>query len=159
MNKLQQMIVASKNGIVYPYQTMKASDATGVPYYILCAYLEQETGGGHNVFGHDASIYRGAGIVTKAKYLAYKAERDASRPRRMQGVGPMQLTWYTIQDRADALGGCWKPAANILTGAEFLAKYRKDTGSWGKAAKQWNTNPSYWTQIADRIEKWKVRLS
>lgn len=27
----------------------------------------------------------------------------------MQGVGPMQLTWYTTQDAADARGGYWVP--------------------------------------------------
>ena len=44
--------------------------------------LIKESGGGKNVFGHDPTIFVGAGTVTKAKYLEYKKRRVASGNKR-----------------------------------------------------------------------------
>ena len=88
----------------------------------------QETGGGRNVFGHDPTVFAGAGKVTRSKYLAYKHVRQ--RTGEMQGVGPMQLTWWSYQDRADRLGGAWKPYPNMLVGFRHLAELHHATGSW-----------------------------
>ena len=68
------------------------------------------------MFGHDPGIFHGAGEVTKRKYLHYKQLRGSHGQGGMQGVGPAQLTYYTIQDRADKLGGCWRPGINIAVG-------------------------------------------
>ena len=70
----------------------------------------QETSGGANIFGHDTTIFAGAGEVTKSKYLAYKKQRGPKGEGGMQGVGPLQLTFFTLQDEADDRGGCWKPS-------------------------------------------------
>lgn len=82
-----------------------------------CAVIEHESGF-RNVFGHDRTIFAGAGRVTKAKYLEYRRQRGHTR---MQGVGPAQLTWWEFQDRADELGGCWLPYYNMLEGFTDLA--------------------------------------
>ncbi len=134
---ITKVALAKGHGIKHPYVTMEEARLADIPYYVLCAYLIQESSGGMNVFGHDDSIYRGAGSVTKAKYLAYKIERDELVPRRMQGVGPMQLTWWEFQDRADAYGGCWKPRYNIRVGAELLAKYHEEH-TWHDVARLYN---------------------
>jgi hypothetical protein len=70
-----------------------------------------------NVFGHDPSIYRGAGRVTRLKYARYRRLRGHTH---MQGVGPLQLTWWELQDEADRAGGCWVPRINIRIGLRHL---------------------------------------
>lgn len=54
---------------------------------------------------------------TEANYREYVRNRTQCG---MQGVGPTQLTYYTFQDRADQLGGCWRPEINIRVGFESL---------------------------------------
>ena len=94
-------------GIVHPKVTVAEAQRAGLRLAVACAMLEKETAGGHNVFGHDPTIFVGAGQVTKAKYQAYKQRRVSSGNKSMQGVGPCQLTWYEFQDEADREGGCW----------------------------------------------------
>jgi hypothetical protein len=145
---------ARKLGCKKPYVALRAARRAHIPYYVGCAFLQQETGGGRNVFGHDASIFSGAGTVTKAKYLRYKKERKATGE--MQGVGPMQLTWYTFQDQADRLGGAWKPYVNMLVGFRLVANLRRGTGSWHDAARAYNgTGPmadAYAAQMSHRFD-------
>ena len=112
-------------GMRMPVRTYLAARATGLSLPLGCAVLMQETGGGINEFGHDPTIFVGAGTVTKAKYLAYRAERD--RTGKCQGVGPMQLTSKGYQDAADTDGGCWRPLVNIRQGfAVLAANIRRD---------------------------------
>ena len=127
---------ARDRGCAMAQAAFRASRKADIPFYVACAFLKQETGGGRNVFGHDASIFAGAGKVTKAKYLRYKRLRE--RTGRMQGVGPMQLTWHTFQDRADRIGGAWDPYVNMLVGFRHLADLRRDLGSWHGAARAYN---------------------
>lgn len=150
-----RILRARRAGIVNPLIAWQEAKLLGLPFALLCAVLDQETGGGHNVFGHDPTICVGAGAVTKAKYLAYREARGTTH---MQGVGPMQLTWWSTQDKADALGGCWLPRCNIRVGAGALSynvtRYGLDAGvaaynGSGVAA----TN--YATRVIARYDKWK----
>jgi hypothetical protein len=108
-----------KHGVVYPLITIREARATKLPLAFACAMLEKESGGGENVFGHDGvkNPVKG-GKVTKARYLLYKRYRKMGWG--MQGVGPCQLTWFSIQDRADALGGCHLPGPNMRVGFATL---------------------------------------
>jgi hypothetical protein len=72
-----------------------------------------ESSGGRNVF-------EGGDPVTEPLYRAYLAERDRTGPL---GVGPCQITWPPLQDRADELGGCWRPEINCRVGFELLADH------------------------------------
>jgi hypothetical protein len=128
----------------------------GIPFYVACSFLVQETGGGRNVFGHDPTIFSGAGEVTEEKYLAYRAERDATG--KYQGVGPMQLTYGPFQDMADQAGGCWKPYVNMLIGFQILAGYRRE-GDWHYAAKRYNGSESYAVEMDARFAEWKQLLN
>jgi hypothetical protein len=94
-----------------------AARHAGLKLSLACGLIEQESEF-RNVFGHDPTIFVGAGKVTRTKYLAYKARRGHTR---MQGVGPAQLTYWSYQDEADKLGGCWKPYCNLLVGFRALA--------------------------------------
>lgn len=86
----------------------------GVPISLGFALIHHESGF-RKVFGHDPTIFVGAGLVTRAKFLAYRAKRIASGNRLMQGVGEGQLTWWATQDAADRRGGCWRAKANVDT--------------------------------------------
>jgi hypothetical protein len=160
MNKLQKMIVAHQNGIKIPYPAMKAADDAGLPFHIMCAFLEQESYGGLNVFGHDGGASgwaSGWGKVNKTKYLRYKEGRKAGKG--MQGVGPMQLTWWEFQDRADALGGCWKPYYNCKVGADLLVSYWNTYGDWVKVGERYNGSRSYGLEVTEKIKKWREILA
>lgn len=156
MNKLQKLLVARKYGIVSPYLAMRAADNAGLPFAVMCAILEKESGGGKNVFGHDPTIFVGAGTVTKSKYRAYLAERH--RTGKMQGVGPMQLTWWEFQDRADKAGGCWRPYYNMLVGAQILHSYWNTYGNWEKVGTKYNGSSAYGKDLAIKINKWVARF-
>ena len=73
-----------------PLRCLNRSREAGLELATAAALLMQETGGGKNIYGHDPTIFAGAGEVTRDNYAEYRRQRDAMRPRRMQGVGPMQ---------------------------------------------------------------------
>ncbi len=140
-----------------PLLAWREARRADVPFHVVCAYVEHESSGGKNIFGHDPTIFVGAGKVTKTKYRAYKRERDRTAPenRRMQGVGPMQLTWWEFQDGADELGGCWNPRFNIRYACDLLARYRREEGSWFAAAKRYNGSEDYAEHNAALRDKWR----
>jgi hypothetical protein len=109
---------AKRAGARYPRKIIEEARREGVGLALAFAVCEQETGF-RNVFGHDPTIFAGAGRVTRRKYRAYKRARGTTR---MQGVGPMQLTWWATQDLADREGGCWRPRFNIRIGLRQLAQ-------------------------------------
>lgn len=130
----------------------------GIPISLGFAIVQQESNF-KNVFGHDPTIYVGAGLVTKEKYLDYKRQRGKTR---MQGVGPCQLTWWEFQDGADRLGGCWIPRYNIQRAFTDLAALIKQHGAAvgiaryngsGLAAKR------YSREVREKQAAWHRRLS
>lgn len=106
-------------GVVNPVWTIRAATLAGLDLAVLIAIEFMESGGGHNVFGHDPTIAVGWGTVTQAKYKAYAHLRDTLGE--CQGVGPMQLTSASLQTECDKAGGCWQPIHNLAVGAHFLA--------------------------------------
>ena len=132
--------IAAKHGIRNARIAIEEGHKVGIGPALAVAMLEQESGG-HNVWGHDPTIFVGGfdrlhnkywtvhprrkGYVNKAGYLEYKRQRGTTR---MQGVGPMQLTWWSTQDAADAIGGCWVPRYNIRIGFKSLSANIKAFG-------------------------------
>jgi hypothetical protein len=158
---VQKRVDAAKEaGCTMAGVARRATRAADIPYYVGCAFLQQETGGGRNVFGHDPTVFAGAGEVTRSKYLAYKKVRQ--RTGQLQGVGPMQLTWSTYQDRADRLGGAWKPYPNMLVGFRHVAALHRASGSWRAAAHDYNGSgpmaEAYAAQMARRIDHMRSAL-
>ena len=112
---------AKRHGARYSLRIILEARRAGIPISLGFALVEQESNF-TNVFGHDASgNHQGAGVVTREKYRAYRRKRGDRGQGGMQGVGPVQLTWYELQDKADKLGGCWIPRHNIRVGFEQLA--------------------------------------
>ncbi len=137
---------------------------SGVPVSLVCAVIEKET---HfaNVFGHDTvtnpvkSPPRPAPDleVTKARYRKYLEHRKLGQGN--QGVGPMQLTSPGLQDRADELGGCWRPGPNIRVGVEFLAANIQRLGRKpGIQAYNGASGDAYATAVLALEERWRERL-
>lgn len=158
---LRRIEKARRAGIQIPVIAFVAARRAGIPYWMACAFLVKESAGGENVFGHDPTIFAGAGTVTKKKYLAYLAERK--RTGKMQGVGPMQLTWYAFQDQADRLGGCWKPYYNCLVGFQIIRGYLDQGLSPRDAARLYNGSgpaaEAYADDMEQRFPKWQRIVS
>jgi hypothetical protein len=156
-------------GIVNPQWTVEAAHNAGLELAIACAFLEQESGGGNNVFGHDRDAQGhyifpakdGSVAVTEELYKEYKRRRGAKGQGGMQGVGPMQLTWFSFQDDADKLGGCWHPRANMQTGFERAADLIRRNGL-KLGIKAYNGSGAqadrYLQQMLPRIDKWRAKL-
>jgi soluble lytic murein transglycosylase-like protein len=96
-----------------------------IPLSLAFAMVEQESGNGANIWGGDprpngATTGLNNARVTKARYLLYRQSRGSHGQGGMQGVGPMQLTWWEFQDLADRLGGCHIPKYNLRVGFSHL---------------------------------------
>jgi hypothetical protein len=148
------------------YETIVAREArrAGLPVALACAVLEKETGF-RNVFGHDAvrnpvkSPPGGLLAVTEDNYRQYLAHRR--RGLGNQGVGPMQLTSPSLQDRADQLGGCWKPGPNIRVGLEFLAGNIRRLGLRAGVVAYNGSGPAarrYGDDVLAAARRWDARL-
>lgn len=143
---------ARDNGIVNPVWAIQVALWAKMPPAVLCAYLEQETAGGHNLWGHDKTWMIGYPVLNEDTYSVYKAHRSAFGN---QGVGPMQLTHPTFQDRADAMGGCWQPLTNMLCAADWL-RDQKDRGlDWHAVARAYNGSDAYANHNDELRAKWK----
>lgn len=137
---------------------------------IVVALLEQETSDGSNVWGHDPPPNGGTGslggeIVTEDDYKAYKRRRDAGGKGRggMQGVGPLQLTWWEFQDRADAAGGCWIARCSIRVGIQIAGALIEELGE-RKGLAVYNggaSNPNYRyaEQVLAKADRWHDRFT
>lgn len=155
---LHMIVRAKRHGARYPNILIAEARRAHVPISLAFAVCEQETGF-RNVFGHDPTIYVGAGTVTKRKYLAYKRARGTTR---MQGVGPMQLTWWSTQDAADREGGCWDPRYSIRVGLRLLAQNIQAHGEHAGIAAYNGTGPAaqrYADQVLARAGHWHHVLS
>jgi murein DD-endopeptidase MepM/ murein hydrolase activator NlpD len=147
-------------GARYEDAIVREARRHGVPISLVCAVLEIETGF-QNVFGHDAvrnpvkSPARGLLVVTEDRYKQYLHFRRQGLGN--QGVGPMQLTSPGLQDRADALGGCWKVDPNVRVGVEFLAGNIQRLGLYrGVAA--YNGSTAYADKVLPLEKKWRAKL-
>ena len=126
-----------KIGIKIPAAMFTAAQYAGLPLALAASTLMQESGGGTNEWGHDPTLFIGGfdkkhnhafgEIVTEPAYKEYLLQRGTRGQGGMQGVGPCQLTYFSFQDEADRLGGCWKPLANMKVGFSDMAHLiRKD---------------------------------
>ena len=145
-------------GARYNLIIIDEAQRAGIPISLGYALIETESGF-RNVFGHDPTIFVGAGEVTKDKYLAYKRQRGT---RHMQGVGPAQLTWWATQDAADRLGGCWRPKYNIRVAFKTLADNIHTYGKVVGIERYNGTGPAavrYSQIVRGRADKWHRILS
>lgn len=154
--------IAKKYGMQNSLRIAWEARRARVPITLAYAVVEKETGNGRNVFGHDptSSIpnsWKGT-AVTKDKYRYYRSRRSRYG---MQGVGPMQLTWYEFQDQADRLGGCWVPKHNIRVGLSRLGQLIRQYGE-RNGVRRYNGSGyaaiQYEASVRRLRDKWRRRL-
>jgi hypothetical protein len=121
--------VLAKHGTQRAAEVVELAAAAGLEPAVAATLLQKESGGGHNVWGHDdvddgGNYVKGA-PVTKEAYKKYKRDRGRLGA---QGVGPTQLTFPGFQDRADDRGGCFDWRVNCSVGFEILAEHIKAKG-------------------------------
>ena len=149
-------------GVARPQAVVEEARRAGLRLALACALLEKESGGGRNVFGHDPTIFVGAGEVTRAKYREYKKRRVASGNRQMQGVGPCQLTWWEFQDTADREGGCWRPEVNMRVGFRHLVALINQHGE-ADGARRYNGSgdaaEAYSRDLLAKAKIWDAKLA
>ena len=154
--------VLANHGTQRAAEVVELAAAAGLKLAAAATLLEKESGGGHNVWGHDnvetGGHYVKGAVVTKEAYRNYKRDRDRLGA---QGVGPTQLTFKGFQDRADARGGCFDWRVNCSVGFEILAEHIKAKGvhdgfraynGSGAAAER------YADDAIDKLAVWRSRL-
>jgi hypothetical protein len=159
-----------ERGVRFPQWTVVSARQVGIPLSYALAFLEKESSGrdtdgslkiGLNLFGSDPvhNPVKG-GFVTQKRYRTYVANRK--RGLGMQGVGPLQLTWWEFQDMADKEGGCWHPQHNMRVGFAIAKRLIKDHGK-GDGVRRWNgEGPAaehYSEDWASRQRKWRRILA
>jgi murein DD-endopeptidase MepM/ murein hydrolase activator NlpD len=151
------------NGGHYEREIVLEATRYGVPVSLVCAVMEQESNF-RNVFGHDPvdnpikSPKDGLLFVTEELYRKYLSFRTG--PKTSQGVGPMQLTYPTLQDEADDLGGCFDPAINIRVGVKNLARLIHKLGE-RDGVQAYNGAPGhgYADSVLGLKHDWDVKLA
>lgn len=139
-----------KLGCPYPIRLITEAHRTGLSIALGASMVVQESGW-QNVFGHDPTIFAGAGPVTECLYHAYSAESE--RTGQVQGVGVTQLTYRAYQVEADKLGGCWIIACQLQIGFGVLAEHVRTDGLRDGVAAYNGSGPAaeqYATEVIDR---------
>jgi tellurite resistance protein len=158
-----------RHGGRYAKEIIAASRRTGAPVALLCAIAYHETNF-RNIYGRDRGRRPNpvrspdppkALVVTRENYRRYLKARNSGFDA--NGVGVMQLTSHSYQDRADKLGGCWRPDVNILVGAEvILEKIRIQGGSLRQGIRAYNGEGEAAEKYADNVlhtmRLWEQRL-
>jgi hypothetical protein len=118
-----------RRGVLRAETVLECAKRAGVKLSLGIGLLEQEASRdgkiGLNVWGNDRAPNGGTSDwgwdeVNESNYRQYKQRRGPTGQGGRQGAGPTQLTWHTLQDAADRLGGCWKPENSILVGFTHL---------------------------------------
>lgn len=151
-------------GIRNAADVVELAAESGLALNVAVALLEQESGGGHNVWGSDGVATGGAYVkgaeVTRDAYLNYRRLCDAGAIG-SQGVGPVQLTSRGYQLQADALGGCWDPRANMAVGFRTLAGLMRAQGT-ANGIRSYNGSGAmadrYRDQMLAKAAAWASRL-
>lgn len=161
MSAAAQILRAAGLGLVD--ELILAADWEGLDLAVAAAMITLESNG-RNVWGHDGGptggLYVKGGPVTRDNYLAY---RDAVRAGRIgrQGCGPAQCTSAEFQDRADELGGCWDPVANMRSGFRGL-KQRIDRYGVRDGFRRYNgagpAAEAYAIKAMAALATWRTRL-
>lgn len=151
-------------GFAHPYRLVRAARKERVRVSSACALVQNETNTGANIWGHDhdahGCIWPCGGAVTRTNFRTYKARRKQGLG--MQGCGPVQLTYYTLQDEADALGGCWHPYHSMRVGFRQLRRLKAAKGSLRAAYRAYNGSGVAAERYADlaiaRRAAWDQRI-
>ncbi|MDN5861048.1 MAG: hypothetical protein L0H84_20780, partial [Pseudonocardia sp.] len=144
-------------------EIVELAATAGLALPVAATLLVKESGG-RNVWGHDGvdtgGAYTKGAEVTREDYLAYRVlVRDGRIGR--QGVGPTQLTYHVLQDRADDRGGCWDWRTNVAVGFEHLARLQRAVGVRDGFRRYNGSGPAaerYADDAMTELGRWRDRL-
>lgn len=167
--------VLAAGGLANVPALLAAQAATGVPLHIAAAFVEQESQG-KNVYGGDpggifSTTPRTA--VTRENYLTFLSRllrADGTWTGvTSNGVGPMQLTYWSIHRDARRAGvDLSDPTANITWGLTLVRGYLGGSSSQAAvqlAATRYNAGPEqttvnwYGLEVWEKAEAWRVKLA
>lgn len=135
-----------KHQFGYPVRTLRAVVKTGINPAHAAVLLRKETGGGRNVFGHDAGGPFPGEPVTWAKVQVIR------RTGSLNGIGPCQLTspaW--INNPPSSWDKVHRPYINMLAGFGGF-KAMVDGAGLFEAAHRYNGAVSYAEDFVDRVD-------
>lgn len=157
----------------------QASIATGLPFWLTLALIEQESGG-LNVYGHDeggVNTVKGNLEVTPENFLMF-FNKVVLHGQKSNGVGPAQITYAgSVHPQTGMRNGGyfrlmfsqglkpWEPVDNITFGAQtfkvFWEAARRDVAL---AATRYNAGASattvnkYGLEVQQRGLRWRARF-
>lgn len=154
--------ILAAGGILRASEVVELAAAADLDESASATVLVLESSGGANVWGRDGvstgGIYVKGSAVTRAAYLAYRARRDELG---WQGVGPCQLTHESLQDQADAAGGCWDWRTNVRVGFAHLAGLIRSYGEPDGFRRYNGSGPdaeAYRAKALPILATWRTRL-
>lgn len=156
--------VLTAGGIIRAAEVVELAGKAGLDVAAAAVMLTKESSGGHNVWGRDRVETGGAYVkgseVTREAYARYIELVRAGRIGR-NGVGPCQLTYGPLQDRADRAGGCWDWRTNVLVGFEHLSGLVEAYGLRDGFRRYNGSGPmaeAYADDAEAKLEVWRARL-
>lgn len=162
---LERINIATDYGLHNSKNLADACVNANVPFYVGCAFYEQESGG-RNCYGHDAggalSGYpRG---VNKSNWLVFWWLVDTCG-QTSNGVGPLQITYKGFfKDMLNKNLRPWDAYDSTLYGLQLIRKYYDSSNQssisdkWQSAATSYNGGTVYGQEVIDKIHAWKTRL-
>lgn len=140
----------------------------GLELALACALVEQESGG-ENIFGCDAGDVGDYPPYCHqpVTYERVQILRDGGEyTYGMNGVGLTQLTWWSLVEEAEAMGGAHIPANQCRVGFRLLKRYIDDysyleaLGAYnaGEGNRRLGIDNGYAQSLANKHEAWKMVL-
>lgn len=164
-------------GMERPVELAALFIKAGVEPAVGAAFCEQESSTARNVWGHDGvdpkGLYVKGAPVTLEAYAAYAARRKHHDGPAVgdevdtQGVGPLQITHWSLQDECDQRlgpsGGTWVWEHNVEYGLGLIRSYL--TAAAGEAdpvwaaAKRYNGKAAYADELIEKVAMWRDRMA
>lgn len=144
----------------YGAMILEKSYATGLPLADACGLVEKESNG-QNIFGCD---YQGPYCHDDVTYERVQYLRDGGNySHGQQGVGLTQLTYYTLVEEAEALGGAHLVENQLQVGFSHLKSLLENCGSRLAGLGAYNAGHceenAYAYDLYEKISAWETYLA
>lgn len=151
--------IATQHGIANAEVAAEVCREVGLPFFVACALLEQESMG-RNVYGHDAGGAM-SGFPDPVNFGNWRVFRwlVIDKGQTSNGVGPCQLTYkgFFLDMEKQGLKP-WRVRDNMLYGFRLLKGYHDKNGNWILSGQAYNGSRAYGEDLNVKIKEWKRRL-
>src|SRR5215210_2075613 len=140
---------------------VEEAESAGLDLSLACALVDQESDG-RNIFGCDHGEVGDRPPYCHQVVTEERVKKLIASPF-MNGVGLTQLTWFTLVEDAEDLGGAHEPRNQCRVGFRLLKgylekyPYREALGAYnvGEANRR-SVLDTYAAQLAEVHNKWKA---